>query len=205
MAQQESKTNGEAKNTGGRKESPAKFFMNLLLSPVVGFKKLKSSRLTPEAFNAGVFYPLLAIASASTFMEMAYYPDRGLSSTLINAICTFISFFITYFAVFPIVRLTSGQECGEKIAGRYGKLSVSATMSTIVLYHILYTLCPFLEPLLFFAPVYTVYLIYKSLRGVRIPEQRTLSVTATVSLVEIFIPYLIELCFKAMLGNNQSI
>lgn len=195
-------TDPAEKSSGQHK--PFGIMVRILFSPVTGFKRLKASGLTPEAFNAAVFFPLLAIVSASSFIGMIYFPDTGVSDALRNAISVFISFFLTYFAIFPLMQLSVGKEHIGSFTSPYGRKMVSAGMSSLVIFYTLYELCPLLEPILFFSPLYTVYLFARGFKWTALPQNKKTPALIELSIISVFMPYLIDWAF-GILNNLNSL
>jgi len=187
----------------GKRENPWMAFVRVILTPVHGWKRLKSSQISPEVFASRVYYPLLALIAAATFMDIPYGIDSDISSILQTAIALFVSFFITYFAIPALSNVLLGKTSGEKISSGFGKNLILCTLSSLALMYLIYELCPVLEPILFFAPIYTVYLICRGVKMLRLPDSRSLPAIFVISLFEIGLPYIIYWCFKALLQINS--
>ena len=187
----------------GQDVSPWRLFFSVLFTPVQGHKRLKNSKLDPAVMVSRVYYPVLALVSAAAFMDLAYGLDNDISSILQNAVALFVSFFITYFALFPAAGGLLGKNVSEKLASGYGRRLVSVTLTVLALNFLLYELCPVLEPVLFFAPVYTIYLITRGVKFLRLDDKRNTACIMVIVLLEIGLPYLIYWCLKAFLQINM--
>ncbi len=187
----------------GQDVSPWRLFFSVLFTPVQGLKRLKNSKLDPAVMVSRVYYPVLALVSAAAFMDLAYGLDNDISSILQNAVALFVSFFITYFALFPAAGGLLGKNVSEKLASGYGRRLVSVTLTVLALNFLLYELCPVLEPVLFFAPVYTIYLITRGVKFLRLDDKRNTACIMVIVLLEIGLPYLIYWCLKAFLQINM--
>lgn len=184
-------------------KNPWSAYFRVLLSPVNGLKRLKSSAISPEVMASRVFYPILALVAAASFMDIPYKLDTDVSSILQSAVALFVSFFISYFAIFPIGGAVLGVKASEKISSAYGKLLVLVTLSSLATMYLLFELCPVLEPVLFFAPIYTIYIICRGAKMLRLEDKMLTPTILVISLLEIGLPYLIYWVFKALLQINS--
>lgn len=147
----------------------------ILATPVEGWKELKRRKYSLEEVASGCFYPFIAFASLSEFADKLY-TTIGISECLMQAVYTFISFFFGYFTIMllgGIVLPSLSKECLKK---NIGKEFVMMNLSSLALFYIANKLLPMIDAALFFLPIWTVYLIYKGVRILRVPmavESRT--------------------------------
>lgn len=59
-----------------------KLFLKVLAIPSDGWKELKRSKIMPDAYASGCFYPLSALVALSHFACFIYNPEAQLSPTL---------------------------------------------------------------------------------------------------------------------------
>lgn len=162
----------EVKDTKGNVIS---LMFKILSTPVEGWKELKRRKYTPEEVASGCFYPLTALASLSEFADKIY-TTISMGDCLMQALYTFISFFFGYFTIMLVGGLALPSLSKECLKKNIGKEFVMMNLSTLALFYIANKLLPMIDAALFFLPIWTVYLIYKGVRILRIPvvvESRT--------------------------------
>lgn len=71
--------------------------LKVMLSPIEGWKSVRRAKITSEMAQRGCFYPLLAVLALSKFVVMAYYPSLSLANAMIDAVSSFVSFFLWIF------------------------------------------------------------------------------------------------------------
>ncbi len=71
-----------------------------------------------------------------------------------------------------------------------GKQFVMLAMSSLAIFWIFIQIMPMLEPVLVFLPLWTIYLIYKGVRILRVPEEVENSTTGLLCMLIIGIPVL---------------
>ena len=71
-----------------------------------------------------------------------------------------------------------------------GRQLVMLSMSTLAIFWTLIQIAPMLEPVLVFLPIWTIYLIYKGVRVLRVPEDTATSTTGILCMLVIGCPLL---------------
>ncbi len=181
---------------------PLKMLFLTLGSPVEGWKQLRRSRLSAERLAQGCFYPLLALMALATFATLVYIPATPLYDLVVNALIMFISYFLGYFCVILLLKTLLPADCRTPFEKDFGKGFVMLSMSTLSIVQILVDIMPFLQPLLVFLPLYTIYLIVKGVKYLRCPANRNVVLMVTVSLLVIGVPPLLQWIFGMMMPVN---
>lgn len=133
--------------------------LKVLSNPVDGWKAVKRSKYSVDSFAAGCFYPLLGLAAVSEFTALFYESDSTLSSLLVPAVITFITFFFGYFSVLLFGEFLLPREARKTLHTYYGKEYVMINMSTLAVFYILFRLFPIVGPILAFLPLWTIYIL----------------------------------------------
>lgn len=151
-----------------------------LFSPVEGWKTLKRAKLKTEDFASGCFYPMIAIAAVSDVAKLFYEANHSISDWAIDGIITFITFFFGYFTVI----LASGSVLPKKsraiMKKEIGKQVVMLAMSSLALFYTAAQLFPMIDTVLVFLPMWTIYILTRSSKILRIPEDVN---TSTIGLL----------------------
>lgn len=181
---------GEDPNDKQKVGSPLTYLFDILFTGNAGWKRLRRSRLSPEQTAAGCFYPILALVAVCRFADWFYLPEFDISSTLIQAASIFASFFFSYFAVQVVCRLLFPSEAKAKADTSYFKLLVQYALASLALFWLPTELLPVLEPLAVFLPIWTIFIITKGARFLRLPEAHTNRCLITIIVATVAMPYL---------------
>jgi len=168
-------------------------------NPVEGWKKLRRMHTDTESISGRIFYPLGALAAVSVFANLFYDSTATLQSLLINAVITFVSFFLGYFIVIQILKLFLPKNCKDIAEDPFLKQIVMISLSSMEVFFTIYSLLPMLQPVLVFLPLWTIYLITKGGRFLKIPAGKTASVTGLISIAVAGSPLLISWFFELIL------
>lgn len=182
----------ERERQPGRKpKSPFRIFLKTLTSPVEGWKELKRSKMKPDDFARGCFYPLLALMAACNFATYFWMPDLGLKSVLINAFSVFISYFLGFFVVMLLLCNAMPRDCRRQLDTDFARCFVMTALASLSLVQTFIECMPILEAVLVFLPLYTIYMIVKGVRLLRCPENRGTLLAISLSVLTIGIPMLL--------------
>lgn len=190
--------NGPEPNEEKYIKHPMLLMLKTIATPVEGWKALKRAHVPPENMASQCFYPLLAFAAASCFANFVYDPDATLTGTLTEAVVEFVKFFLGYFAVISACKLLP-EEINLRVGMPFGRNFVMLAMSSLVIWSVLLEWLPMASPVLSFLPLYTVYMIFKGVKFLRIPENRLTLAAAVISLVTLVAPYIIGILFNLLL------
>lgn len=179
-----------------------RLWLRIWATPLAAWKAIRNSKVKPSAFETEVFYPILALVAAGSFARKFYFPDTSIAQCLIIATCTFVAFFASYFTLFPIVRILMRKDCSTRIDSDFGHCYVVSLLSTLAFFFFLYECLPFFETFLSFTPAYTLYLSYKGISVLRIPQQRRMSTWVVLVLLVIALPFLFYELMMLMLPSD---
>ena len=185
-----------------RKPSPMTLVFKTIATPVSGWKELKRAHVQPEDMAALSFYRLLALAAASCFADYIYNPDVTLTGTLTNAVVEFVKYFLGYFAVMATCKILP-DEIRYRMEMPFGRNFVMTAMCSLVVWSILLQWIPIAAPVLSFLPLYTVYMVFKGVKYLRIPENRHVLSASVISAISILAPYIIGFLFNLLLPTAQ--
>lgn len=170
--------------------SPFRILIRTLLTPVEGWKSLKRARFSPEEFANGCFFPLIALAAISETAKLFYEANHSVSEWLLDALCTFLSFFFGYFTIVMAGGWILPSKSRDFLKKDIGKEFVMLNLSSLALFWTLLEVVPMLDPVLVFLPIWTIYLIYKGVRVIRVPSEVENSTTGYLCLLILGIPLL---------------
>ena len=182
-----------------RKPSAWKLFWGVVFSPVQGWKKLRGSKLKADEMAQGCYYQILALMAACNFAELFYVADSKMSAVLIESFILFITFFLSYFVIVLILRGVLPRDCREAFETDFGRNFVLVALATLAGVQISVELLPFLQPLLVFLGLYTVFLIVKGVRFLKAPAERQTMLSVVISILCIGVPIGLQMLFNLML------
>lgn len=187
----------EEKHENPKHQSPFMLLIDILFTGTAGWKRLRRARLTPEQTAAGCFYPILALVAICRFADWFYLPEFDLASTLVQAASIFASFFFSYFAAQVICKWFFPAEAKSKVDSPYFKLVVQYALASLAFFWIPAEVLPILEPITVFLPIWTVFIITKGVRFLRLPENHKNRCMVTIIVSTVLTPYLFAwLCEK---------
>lgn len=173
-----------------KRKSPFRILIQTLLTPVEGWKALKRARFSTEEFANGCFFPLIALAAISETAKLFYEANHSVSEWLLDALCTFLTFFFGYFTIVIAGGWILPSKSRDFLKKDIGKEFVMLNLSTLALFWTLLETVPMLDPVLVFLPIWTIYLIYKGVRVIRVPSEVENSTTGYMCLLMLGIPLL---------------
>lgn len=185
------------KGTEKKQRSAITLLFDILLTGTAGWKRLRRTRLTPEQTAAGCFYPILALAAICRFADWFYLPEFELAVTLVKAASIFASFFFSYFTTQVLCKWLFPADARAKTETPYFKLLVQYALASLALFWIPAELLPVVEPIAVFLPIWTVFIITKGIRFLRLPENHGNRCMVTLVITTMASPYFfIWLCEK---------
>lgn len=170
--------------------SPLAILLRTMFTPVEGWKALKRARLKTETFASRCFYPLIGVCAVSEIARMFYEANVTFGDWAKDGLCTFMTFFFGYFSVILAGGALLPSKSREVLKKDIGKQFVMLAMSTLALFWTLIQIMPMFEPVLVFLPLWTIYLVYKGVRILRVPKDVENSTTGLLCMLIIGMPVL---------------
>ena len=164
-------TQTETKAEEKKKPSPLGVMLKTMFTPVEGWKALRRARFVPEKFASSCLYPLIGIASASEFLSMLWEANLTVSEVLVKALLTFMVFFLGYFTVLIAGGIILPKSARALLKSDVGKNFAMLATATLPLFYTLYNLFPMVGPVLVFLPLWTVYLVVRGMKAMRVDSE----------------------------------
>lgn len=178
-----------------------KTLLKVLTTPVEGWKEIRRFRFTPEQIQSSCFYPLTGLAALSHFFTLIYHPSTPLVSLIVTALITFTSFFLSPTCIKLVLRLITPADSIQAYEEKFGHVFFLIILSTLALFDIPYQLLPMLDPVLVFLPVWSIYVLSKGMRFLKINRKRELSQTIILSILTVGMPILLEYILSLILPS----
>lgn len=173
--------------------------MRVMLNPVEGWKAVRRRKVSAEQMQSDCFYPLLAILAACKFVILFYVPNTNISSIIVQAVIAFVSYFFGYFCVIMTMKMVTPKKVGKFFDTNFGKVYVIIAISTLCLFSIFMEILPMLWPILIFLPIWTIYIIIRGLRFIKLPAEGVNKFAVMLCVAIIGIPILIDWALTAIL------
>lgn len=168
--------------------SPAGVIFKTMFTPVEGWKALKRARFSTESFAARSFYPLIGICAVAQVTDMFYEANVSVADWAKNGLATFMTFFFGYFTAVLIGGVILPSKSRDILKKEIGKQFVMLAMSTLVIFQTILQFVPMFDPVLVFLPLWTIYLVYKGVRILRVPKEVENSTTGLLCMLIIGVP-----------------
>lgn len=173
---------------GKAPKSPFLLMFKVLLNPIEGWKSVRRAAVTPEQAQQGCFYPLLALYAVSKFLTLLYAPALKLPDVLVDAVCSFVSFFFGYFCIVMLLKIVMPGESSKVFDTDFGKVFVIISLSTLCMFYALADALPMLWAVLIFLPLWTIYIVSRGTKFFRFPEHKQIFCTFILCLLIIGVP-----------------
>ncbi|MDE7180701.1 MAG: hypothetical protein K2N88_05835 [Muribaculaceae bacterium] len=174
----EDEEDGEEEEPGELRPSCLGILFKTMFTPVEGWKALKRARFTSDEFASRCFMPMVGLAAISNAVKIFYEANYSFADWLIDALSTFLLFFFGYFSVILVGSWILPRLSRYFLKKEIGKEFVMLSLSTLALFWALIMVLPMLDPVLVFLPLWTIYLIFKGIRVIRVPADVLNSTTA---------------------------
>ena len=146
--------------------------LGIMINPVEGWKSIRRTRRPVDGVAKDCFYPLIAIASASCYLECLWNRSISINQATIEAITVFSAFFFGNFLILMLIRFLFPGSLKEIADSDYCKTYVMYNLSTLALFYIAYEAFPMVKPVLVFLPLWTIYLTLRGARFFMFPQEK---------------------------------
>ena len=194
----DSPESGPEQQHRGTKE-PLLLLLKLITTPVEGWKSLKRSQCTPQKFAWECFYPLSLLAALSQTAALFYEADISVATVITLAVIVFMTLLLGNFGTILCCELFLPKGDRNKVSTPFGRVFVMAMVCTLAISVILWNLLPPIEPLIIFVPIYTIYLIVKGVKYLRVPEKSAGKVSIILSALVIGLPMILYTIFTELI------
>lgn len=171
-------------------------FFRILLSPVEGWKQFKRLKLSPEKCNSVLLFPALALCAVVTFISAFVWQNADLQKALPMALEQFCSYFFAYFCVLILAKPLLPKDVRELFDKPFGKNFIAVAMTSLILFEVLLSILPMLQPVLVFLPLWTIFIICRGTRILGVPAELQTQTDTILSILVIGLPLAINWLFS---------
>lgn len=149
-----------------------KLMLKMMINPVEGWKNIRREDMSVDDVAKECFYPIIALAATSSYLECLWEKNIGINQATINALMVFVAFFFGNFLILLLIKLFFPKSQKEIADSDFGKKFVMYNLSTLALFYILYGCFPMIGPILVFLPLWTIYLVLRGSRFFMFPNDK---------------------------------
>lgn len=169
-----------------------KYIGQLILSPGNGWEDVSHAGYDPKSLASIGLYPLIGLASMTTFLGLLFDQESIVVTLLQQAIIVFVALFVTYFIAIAILGvllqfLTEGEPNEKKYT-----TVITYSVALMAIAKLLENCIPINLPLLYFLYIYIALIIWKSVRYLAIKEKRVPYFVLMAIFSIIILPFIIE-------------
>lgn len=179
--------------------SPWKLFLKVLMNPVEGWKELKRSKVTAAQFGWKFFYPILLIAALSYIAMPVYGIEFSAARIVSDIVITFMSLLLSNFIAALCCEWFGGKGMRKQMRTDFGRNFIMTIIGSAAIVVILWQWLPMMSPIISFLPLYSIYLIVRGVKYLRIPTNRTNAMIMMFAALCIGLPLLLYTLFSALL------
>lgn len=180
-------------------KSPIGIMMRTLFTPVEGWKSLKRARFSTDEFASRCFYPMIALAALSEGAMLFYEANRKISDWAVEGVMTFITFFFGYFAVLLLGNYVLPRKSRDILKKDIGRQVVMLAMSTLALFYTMARCLPMIDSVLVFLPLWTIYILTRCTKILRVPEEVNSSTAGLLCMLVIGVPIFMNWIFTELM------
>lgn len=189
--------NVSEKEKGG--PSRISLLWRVMLGPATGWKDLKRASLKKESVASVYFYPLCVAAALSQFVDLIYEAHQSVLKLIVSALVIFVSYIFSYIVLPILGRPFLCAEANKTLETNFGRNALMVLFSTLALFKVAYNAIPFMEPVLVFLPLWTIYLIHRLVPVMRVPKEKWGTTTVILSVLTIGLPMFWQWLFDMLL------
>ncbi len=171
----------------------------LILSPGNGWEDIARANDTPRAIASSGFYPLIAIASVSVFVQGIYHTHLPFLLLFMRMIVTFLCYFISYFFGTFILSVLLERTLTGRYDQRRADTFVLYTLGLLSLISLILNCLPVTSMMLFFLPLYVALIQWKATAYLQVSAPRT-GIFMLIAILGVLLPpYFFYLLFSIIL------
>lgn len=165
--------------------SPFGLMFKIMSNPIEGWKSLKRSNFPVEKISVSLFYPLIIAAGLSNLSSLFYDAGTEAGEMVISILFTSITFFFGYYTAIMAGGMLLCKETKEVLRTDFGKEFIMYSVSTTALFYILFRLLPMAAPIIAFFPIWTVYIMDKGMKFLKVPKDKNSQTLVLLSILVI--------------------
>lgn len=144
----------------------------LILSPGNGWEDIETANENPRVIAQTAYYPLIAITSASVFIQGLYHQYIPFLVLFLRMLVTFLVYFLAYFFGTFILSIFVESTLNGRYSERKCQTFTLYTLGLLALISLIINCLPVTSMMLFFLPFYVALIQWKATKYMDIKEQK---------------------------------
>ena len=176
-----------------------KYLFQLILSPGNGWEDIAIADDNPRLIASRGFYPLIAIAALSVFMQGVYHHTEFLV-LFMRMIVTFLVYFVSYFFGVFALSLFAEPTLEKRYDETRSHTFVLYTLGLVALISLIINVLPITSVMLFFLPFYVALIQWKGVSYMGVKAEKTGIFMIIAILGVLMPPYIFYFLFSLIIG-----
>lgn len=181
--------------------SCTRLFLELLLSPNNGWRKIRNAKVVPADFEQQLFYPLLALTAVCQFLILFYYPATPLTEVIQSAIVGFVAVFAGYFAALAAAHVFLPPKASEKSGSPFFRVFIAASMATLDVGYLLSLVAPQMKVILWLGLIYTLYVVCRGVKYLHVPHNERFATSILACVMVCGLPSAVYALFTLLMPS----
>lgn len=178
---------------------PVMSLLKLMATPVQGWKDLKNQKFSSLEAATRCFWPLLILSSITSYIGPFLDVTMTWTDTILKSLGIFMTFLLSNYAILVGAKILLPKSEKKRLDTAFGHVFVMTCLSSLMLAVILWNLLPMLTPLLVFMPIYTIYLVVRGAKYLRISPEALQTSTIRLCVLILGMPMLFYWLFTEMI------
>lgn len=153
--------------------------LEILLNPVNGWKRFHTLKQKPGYVAMHSLFPVALLAGLSEFSALIFDGRESVAALFKSSLITFLAFFFGYFLIRTAADFLLPSDARKIIRTDKGRNFLLVVVTTLAFFSALPNFLPMLEPILVFLPLWTLYIIFRGMKALRIGKDKE-TITATI-------------------------
>lgn len=176
-----------------------KHLFQLILSPGNGWEDIGKADDAPRDIAVTGFYPLIALAALSVFMQGVYHHVEFLV-LFMRMIVTFLVYFVSYFFGVFVLSLFAESTLEGRFDDRRAHTYALYTLGLLALVSLIINVLPVTSAMLFFLPFYVALIQWKGVAYMRVKSDK-IGIFMIIAILGVLMPtYIFYFLFSLIIG-----
>lgn len=164
------------------------YLLQLMLSPREGWEDLGKDNPDPQAILRHAYYPLLAIATATTFLSLVYHVGESSAAVIVRALATFGAYFVALYLAKLIFDVYLARLSVAAVDHRRASMLILASLGMMLVFRTVSNCLPWHLIVIDFLPLYVVLVLSKAYNYLGIARREEMRFLGIASGVTVAIP-----------------
>lgn len=180
----------------------AKQLLQLVLSPSRGWEDIAAANADPTQVSAKLMMPCFVVAAASEMLSMLFDADVNLSDAAIDAVVTFVAYFVSFAIAVQAFRTRLGKYIDGEPDKDRNLIVIVYTMTLLALSTIICNFTPISAIISYILPLLVGLVAWKSAPLLQVKQDREFGFAGFVMVFLALPPVIIQSAFAWILTKS---